>query len=143
MLKMKVLSLVATTMALLSLLTQVHVHAQDGVADVSSSMEGGYDATNSCANDDGGGNSSAETIDQKNQYVMEEGENGNPVNRQIVEENETKNDRNMMKGACEDKHESCSHWSNVGECSANPNYMRLYCQRSCGVCFDQEQQQKM
>ncbi len=25
---------------------------------------------------------------------------------------------------CKDTHEECKHWASVGECDANPNYMR-------------------
>ncbi|CAH1257391.1 ASTL [Branchiostoma lanceolatum] len=35
---------------------------------------------------------------------------------------------------CEDEHASCSHWADIGECQANPNYMLNHCQLSCGVC---------
>lgn len=38
--------------------------------------------------------------------------------------------------ACEDLNEHCAFWSGVDECNINPNYMLVYCKKSCGVCGD-------
>mmetsp|Transcript_11914 Transcript_11914/g.24698 ORF Transcript_11914/g.24698 Transcript_11914/m.24698 type:complete len:155 (-) Transcript_11914:367-831(-) len=35
---------------------------------------------------------------------------------------------------CVDENESCSGWAGIGECSANPSWMLVHCQRSCGQC---------
>jgi len=35
---------------------------------------------------------------------------------------------------CKDTHEECEHWASLGECDANPNYMRVNCARSCNSC---------
>ena len=35
---------------------------------------------------------------------------------------------------CQDNHEDCEYWSSIGECDANPNYMRNVCPRSCDNC---------
>jgi prolyl 4-hydroxylase len=41
---------------------------------------------------------------------------------------------------CKDDHYQCSEWSGMGECDANPKYMRNYCQRSCLECYDNTSQ---
>ncbi|EDO31848.1 predicted protein, partial [Nematostella vectensis] len=35
---------------------------------------------------------------------------------------------------CVDKHPSCGYWRRTGECSRNPRYMKVYCNKSCGLC---------
>lgn len=35
---------------------------------------------------------------------------------------------------CQDGHENCSGWADMGECDKNPNYMLSNCKKSCGVC---------
>jgi hypothetical protein len=37
---------------------------------------------------------------------------------------------------CTDDHYQCSEWAGMGECDANPNYMRVNCRRACVVCFE-------
>ena len=31
----------------------------------------------------------------------------------------------------QDDNESCPGWANAGECAKNPNYMLVYCKKSC------------
>ena len=33
-------------------------------------------------------------------------------------------------------HESCEYWSGTGECDKTPDYMLVYCKKSCNVCKD-------
>ena len=40
-----------------------------------------------------------------------------------VEEESFKQEKPKL--SCEDQHESCSDWANVGECTANPRYMNV------------------
>ena len=35
---------------------------------------------------------------------------------------------------CDDEHDICGEWASSGECEANPGYMRLNCQKACGLC---------
>merc|ERR1711936_634721 len=43
--------------------------------------------------------------------------------------------QNPCKGkACTDENQHCPEWAYVGECKKNPNYMLLYCQKSCKIC---------
>jgi hypothetical protein len=35
---------------------------------------------------------------------------------------------------CADKEASCSAWAAAGECTANPDFMRVTCKRACGSC---------
>ena len=44
---------------------------------------------------------------------------------------------NEPKVTCEDQHEKCQMWADVGECTANPSYMNKNCQRACELCADQ------
>ncbi|XP_072031584.1 uncharacterized protein [Amphiura filiformis] len=37
---------------------------------------------------------------------------------------------------CANTNDNCDFWAGVGECSSNPRYMLIYCQKSCGVCQD-------
>ena len=37
---------------------------------------------------------------------------------------------------CKDDHYKCAEWAGMGECDANPKYMRNYCSRSCLECFE-------
>lgn len=36
--------------------------------------------------------------------------------------------------SCEDNHENCSGWADMGECEKNPRYMLKNCMKSCGTC---------
>lgn len=45
----------------------------------------------------------------------------------------------MNKGmACSDKHGNCQQWATDGECKANPDWMLVNCQQSCGLCYDED-----
>ncbi|XP_028391417.1 serine protease 44-like [Dendronephthya gigantea] len=35
---------------------------------------------------------------------------------------------------CKDNSNNCAYWGGNGECTKNPNYMLLHCQKSCAVC---------
>ena len=35
---------------------------------------------------------------------------------------------------CADHEEHCTLWKKQGECKKNPEYMNIYCAKSCGVC---------
>lgn len=37
-------------------------------------------------------------------------------------------------GQCMDNHQLCGYWSKRGECSKNPNWMLVNCQKSCNQC---------
>ena len=36
--------------------------------------------------------------------------------------------------ACSDRHPDCAQWAGAGECKANPDWMLVNCQQSCGLC---------
>mmetsp|Transcript_19394 Transcript_19394/g.22169 ORF Transcript_19394/g.22169 Transcript_19394/m.22169 type:complete len:483 (+) Transcript_19394:58-1506(+) len=36
--------------------------------------------------------------------------------------------------ACDDENESCKGWADAGECIENPQYMLVYCAKSCNIC---------
>ncbi|KAL3903094.1 MAG: hypothetical protein SGILL_010576, partial [Bacillariaceae sp.] len=36
--------------------------------------------------------------------------------------------------SCRDEKEPCPDYARRGECFANPGWMHVYCQRSCGLC---------
>ena len=36
---------------------------------------------------------------------------------------------------CTDRHSSCKHWAEAGECTANRHYMHNHCAESCGFCY--------
>lgn len=38
---------------------------------------------------------------------------------------------------CKDNHELCPHWSKIGECRNNPNWMLVNCKQSCQQCGKQ------
>ncbi|XP_072048386.1 uncharacterized protein [Amphiura filiformis] len=38
--------------------------------------------------------------------------------------------------ACANNHTECDYWAGIGECTVNPDYMLIHCQKSCGVCQD-------
>ncbi|KAL3876426.1 hypothetical protein ACJMK2_034275 [Sinanodonta woodiana] len=40
-----------------------------------------------------------------------------------------------IKCCCKDNNEKCTRWAEDGECSKNPDYMLVKCQRSCNACF--------
>jgi len=35
---------------------------------------------------------------------------------------------------CTDHNSFCPEWANLGECKKNPQYMNLYCKKSCKKC---------
>ena len=39
-----------------------------------------------------------------------------------------------VQADCVNKHELCAFWATIGECTANPNYMKLQCGPSCRSC---------
>ena len=39
-----------------------------------------------------------------------------------------------IQAECLNKHELCAFWAAIGECTANPNYMKLQCGPSCRSC---------
>mmetsp|Transcript_20650 Transcript_20650/g.29573 ORF Transcript_20650/g.29573 Transcript_20650/m.29573 type:complete len:507 (-) Transcript_20650:1616-3136(-) len=41
---------------------------------------------------------------------------------------------------CKDDHYQCAEWSGMGECDANPGYMRNFCRRACLECYDSTSQ---
>ena len=47
------------------------------------------------------------------------------------------NDKKKTASKCQDQHEKCEMWADLGECDANPPYMHVYCKRSCELCDDQ------
>ena len=44
---------------------------------------------------------------------------------------------------CEDRHERCHLWAQVGECEENRDVMRKHCAKSCGLCATGAQQRKV
>ncbi|CAL4117687.1 unnamed protein product, partial [Meganyctiphanes norvegica] len=36
--------------------------------------------------------------------------------------------------SCNDRHQSCRSWSDIGECQKNPNFMNDNCKKSCNNC---------
>jgi len=39
-----------------------------------------------------------------------------------------------VQNSCLNKHNLCAYWAAIGECTANPNYMKLECGPSCRTC---------
>lgn len=39
-----------------------------------------------------------------------------------------------VRDKCRNKHELCSYWAMLGECSANPGYMKVNCAPACQSC---------
>ncbi len=35
---------------------------------------------------------------------------------------------------CHDRHNRCTHWANMGECTRNEYWMKTHCQMSCNCC---------
>ena len=40
----------------------------------------------------------------------------------------------LTRDICKNKHESCTFWSTIGECDANPGYMKVNCGPVCFSC---------
>ena len=38
---------------------------------------------------------------------------------------------------CQDSDDGCAEWAEAGECTRNPQYMRITCQRSCNSCGEE------
>jgi hypothetical protein len=38
---------------------------------------------------------------------------------------------------CQDNHDQCGYWADIGECTKNPGYMNVECRKSCELCSDQ------
>lgn len=43
-------------------------------------------------------------------------------------------------GPCTDKYVECKNWAAMGECSFNPGFMEVECERSCMGCFEDTNQ---
>ena len=41
---------------------------------------------------------------------------------------------------CQDEHDRCWEWANMGECEKNEDYMKKQCKKSCKVCVDTEEE---
>ena len=42
---------------------------------------------------------------------------------------------NVLWVDCKDEYpKACEDWSKKGECKANPGWMHLHCEKSCGIC---------
>lgn len=135
MLKGKLLSLVAASLVVLSLTSPQHyfVYAQEASC-AATTEQGSSDEANSCASDDGV-NSSADFHQKYRRLPKGDGEDSDAqLMDEEEEEEEDDDDEKLLEDSCQDKHEKCPDWSARGECSANPNYMTIYCRRSCGVC---------
>merc|ERR1712226_1830646 len=37
---------------------------------------------------------------------------------------------------CQNRHVDCAFWVSIGECDANPAYMKMNCAPLCGTCLD-------
>jgi ShK domain-like len=48
-------------------------------------------------------------------------------------------DDEFAENDCQDDHGTCGSWADLGECSANPNWMTVHCRKSCGLCVDDEE----
>lgn len=48
----------------------------------------------------------------------------------------TASSKNIMDEtkSCQDDHENCSGWADMGECEKNQQYMLINCKKSCGIC---------
>ncbi|XP_072014278.1 uncharacterized protein [Amphiura filiformis] len=44
----------------------------------------------------------------------------------------------LVTEICINNNDECDYWFEIGECIANPDYMLLNCQKSCGLCQDYE-----
>ena len=54
----------------------------------------------------------------------------------ILNPDGTKRVLQISKNSCSDKHSNCALWASweSKECDNNPNYMRVNCPKSCGLC---------
>ncbi|KAL9178578.1 hypothetical protein ACHAXT_001916 [Thalassiosira profunda] len=43
-------------------------------------------------------------------------------------------------GPCTDKYPECKGWAGMGECSFNPGFMQVECERSCMLCYEDTNQ---
>jgi prolyl 4-hydroxylase len=57
--------------------------------------------------------------------------------KEYVEERIAKDpkQRYLLEG-CKMNHKNCAYWGVLGECEANPGYMKLQCAPVCGTCED-------
>uniref|UniRef100_A0A0M3IK56 ShKT domain-containing protein n=1 Tax=Ascaris lumbricoides TaxID=6252 RepID=A0A0M3IK56_ASCLU len=39
-----------------------------------------------------------------------------------------------LRNGCCDEHEWCRFWASIGECEANPAWMKINCQLACNSC---------
>lgn len=40
----------------------------------------------------------------------------------------------LVKTDCIDRNSRCAEWADRGECQKNPNYMLVWCRKSCRQC---------
>lgn len=38
---------------------------------------------------------------------------------------------------CKDLNKRCDYWARIGECNRNSGYMRIFCKKSCHLCYAQ------
>lgn len=121
MLKFKITSLVAASLVVLTI-NKPQILAQDaGGASVEGSCDAAY----------------ASGDDEEHPFVPGgDDEYGNKDG--LTEGGVVEDDARPSDDECENQEERCDFWAELGECSANPNYMTAYCRRSCKVCPDQK-----
>jgi len=42
----------------------------------------------------------------------------------------------QVKHECQNRHVDCAQWVSIGECDANPTYMKIHCAPLCGTCLE-------
>ncbi|XP_033125190.1 uncharacterized protein LOC117123400 [Anneissia japonica] len=52
-----------------------------------------------------------------------------------IEEEEMESDEDIIDEECVDEHEACQDWANLGECLINPEWMDMFCKKTCGTCY--------
>lgn len=58
-------------------------------------------------------------------------------NKDIALDDDASDANNDEDNDCQDEHQKCFDWAQIGECDANPGYMLKGCRRSCLRCADQ------
>ncbi|XP_072049296.1 uncharacterized protein [Amphiura filiformis] len=61
---------------------------------------------------------------------------GTQITTQLTTQQATSTQVSTTSKACANNHTECDNWARIGECTVNPDYMLIYCQKSCGVCQD-------
>ncbi|KAI6233874.1 Metalloendopeptidase [Aphelenchoides fujianensis] len=41
----------------------------------------------------------------------------------------------LSRGVCVDKNLFCGYWARIGECRSESKFMKIFCKRSCGLCY--------